>query len=165
MGQKLGLKGRTAVLAYGTLQTEKVKEKLNLPVIDVTEASWGKQLARAMAPAKAVECTFFCLGTACIQARSRLPRETVFSVNSIEDIEAALQKKEKETEQEEGLPTAARIGDITVSAKYHKAVKTSKVWLSTHHLDMIKSLLGNNFKIELLDDRNNVVKELGKDSE
>jgi len=129
-------------------------------VIDVTEIGWPAQLADALKPARAKDCTFYCLGPARTVARKKLPRETISPITDLDELLVLLSKEDPSQVSPEEA-TAARAGDVVVSAKHHPATKGAGAWLSPYHLELVKELLGKGFVVEVLDDSNNVLRTLG----
>lgn len=98
---------------------------------------------------------YLCVGQAYILARKKIPLQTLIKIDKVEDVQV-----ESLTS---GLKVAAaRIGDIAVSQKFHPVVKTSRAWLSSHHLELIKELFNNGFVIEILDEFNNPITTLSE---
>jgi hypothetical protein len=146
-----------AILTYGNSKTEKIARQTRLPVVDVTKPNWITQVEDAAYPRPIDECRLQAIGHAAAIARKKIP------VTSIEVVitEDKLHTGEQSRKEKEGpAEVAARIENIVISKRYHPAAEDSRIWLSPHHLELIKKLLGDGFKIEILDELNNVVRTI-----
>lgn len=139
------MKQNQVILTYGKID--------NIPEgftpIDVTEYDWATKIPNIG--------KILCDKSAYVYAMKYLPSNRL--ANSPAEIFE--ENKKETTEVEEVIKaTAATSENILVSAKYNKLEKDNKVWLSPHHINMIGRMLGAGCKITLLDEENNIVKEL-----
>jgi len=93
--------------------------------------------------------------SAYITARKRLSPQTLIRLEKPEDIQL-------QEEDDQPKVAAARIGDIVVAKKFHPTITDSRVWMSPHHIDLIKELFQEGFVIEILDEQNNPITTLGE---
>jgi hypothetical protein len=132
-----------------------MKKITNIPVIDLTKPTWLESLKREIDPTELQDGFFPCIAQAYMTARKRLPLDTIARINKPE--QALL-------DEEESGPkiAAARIGDIVIAKKFHPTVESSKAWLSSYHLELIKELFKEGFTVEILDDLNNPIDTIGE---
>lgn len=94
-----------------------------------------------------------CLGNAYLIAKRQMPTARITHIDNLESLA-------EEPENETG-PAAAKIDDIVISRKMHPSVRNCRAWLSTHHIELIEKILGKGYKIEILDERNECIREIG----
>jgi hypothetical protein len=136
------------ILTYGT----KAKVPESVIQIDVAQPEWKRELETIVGSLSAIGKPIPCTPLAHAVISAKVPVGSI-RVRTLEDF------KEKESDTEKA-PAAARTNDIVVSKRYNPITETSKVWLSTHHLELIDTLLNEKgFKVELLDEAGNVIKD------
>lgn len=145
-----------AILVYGSSKSKKISGETRLPVIDVTRPGWIEQVEDAVYPNPIEESQIQAIGHASAVARKKIPPSAIQVISSEAEICTGLPPERKAGPSE----VAARTEDIVISDRYHPAAEDEKVWINTHHLDLIKKLLGNGYKIEILDEVNNVVRTI-----
>lgn len=132
-------------MTYGT--------KNNIPedfeVIDVADPDWREKIPKSG--------KILCDKSAYVYAVKFIPQARIARTKE-ELIEEEVSVEEKGKKEENIAAISSE--EILVSAQYHKASEDHRVWLSTYHIKMIEKLLGAGCTITLLDEDNNVVKEV-----
>lgn len=152
-------KTQKVILVYGTLQLKEITKKTLLPVIDVTDASWPIKVASKVSVEKATDCTFYCLSTAYIIAKKKLPKGSVKIIQQIEEVPS---EEALETENQEA---AVKVDSVTVTNSFHPSVRQARAWMNSYHIELIDKILGNGYVVEILDSRNQVVRTLKEKTE
>ncbi len=137
---------QNVILVYGN--KENISEEL--VQVDVSKPNWIRKIPESG--------KVLCDRSAYIYAIKVLSSERI--AKNVEELyaeEVSVQTKEKKPESH---IAAVSCKDILVSSRYHKACEDHKVWLSTYHVKMINKMLGAGCKITLLDEENNIIKEL-----
>lgn len=146
-----------AVLTYGASVTQKISKLTRLPVINLEKKDWLRQAEDAAYPDSIEECKFQTVGIASAIARKKLPPTSIEQISS----RGGLCSGEPEPSAERAKEVAAKVEEIVISPKYHPSVEEAKIWLTTHHLTLIEKFIADGYKIEILDELNNVVREIG----
>jgi hypothetical protein len=126
--------------------------------IDVTQPGWKDIVADTHAS------KYYCLGLAFMAAQKVFPRHRIKRIESPSDIPAPCTPETAETPKQRSCqPVAAAVDKVVVSARHHEATEDARVWLSTYHLELIDKLVSHGCKVELLDERNIVVRTIPED--
>ena len=139
------------ILVYG-VKNFKAVEALGYQPIDVMQAGWAKLVA----PGQNVRCH----PNAYNIAKKTIRRESlVLTSRTILREDPVIQeaRKEEPTNPDNKDTKAIKVGEVLVSNEYNPAVRTSRIWLNTGHLEVIKKLLGEGAFIELLDENGRMI--------
>jgi predicted amino acid dehydrogenase len=97
-------------------------------------------------------------------ARKRFPSGVTF-INMPQEEREEQATQDNEANRREEIAAAKVTDEIVVSAQHHSAINNAKVWLSPYHLSLMKMLVDDGYKVELLSENNEVVRVLeGKKS-